>query len=195
VEPCILIGFCPEITGTVSDTVNFLFIYSYVHTLFGPFSSPCPPFPLSIPQPPRFQQNLFCPFLQFCWREDKRNKKDIAFLLVWDKDSYIEGVLALLPCMCITIQIDFSVPNLFTIWSPSHIDLCHFKVTILAPLQWGHQTLLSFGFPIFPYSSCMCSPLSMWPMSNNITAFVLDLKSTCEGEHMIFDFLSMTNFT
>jgi hypothetical protein len=31
-------------------------------------------------------------------------------------------------------------------------------------------------------------------MSNNITAFVLGLKSAYEGEHMIF-FLSLANFT
>jgi hypothetical protein len=72
-----------------------------------------------------------------------------------------------------------SLPDHFTTsWSPSHIDLCHFKVTILAPLQWAHQTLSSFGFPAFPYSSCMHSLLSVWSMSNNITAFVLGLKST-----------------
>jgi hypothetical protein len=32
-------------------------------------------------------------------------------------------------------------------------------------------------------------------MSNNITAFVSDLKSTYEGEHTIFGFLSLANFT
>jgi hypothetical protein len=29
------------------------------------------------------------------------NKKDIAFLLVWDKDSYTERLLALFPCTCV----------------------------------------------------------------------------------------------
>jgi hypothetical protein len=33
------------------------------------------------------------------------------------------------------------------------------KVTVLAPLQWGHQTLSSCGFPTYPHSSCMYSPL------------------------------------
>jgi hypothetical protein len=33
----------------------------------------------------------------------------------------------------------------------------------------------------------------MWPKSNNIAAFALDLKSTYEGEHMIFGFLSLDN--
>jgi hypothetical protein len=31
------------------------------------------------------------------------------------------------------------------------------------------------GFFSFPYFSCACSSLRVWPMSNNITAFVLDL--------------------
>jgi hypothetical protein len=73
---------------------NCLFIYSYVHTLFAP-SPVCPhPFPIS-PNPLASRQNLFCLLLQFCWRENIRdNKKDIAFLLAWDKDSYTERFLA-----------------------------------------------------------------------------------------------------
>jgi hypothetical protein len=77
----------------------FLFIYSYVHTLF----EPClPPAPCLLPLPAlTSRQNLFCSLLQFCWREDiSNNKKDIASLLVWDKDSYTERFLALLPCTC-----------------------------------------------------------------------------------------------
>jgi hypothetical protein len=78
----------------------YLFIYSYMHTLFGP-SLPLSPYPL--PLPPTHltsRQNLFCPLLQFCWSKDiNNNKKDIGFLLVWDKDSYTERSLALLPCM------------------------------------------------------------------------------------------------
>jgi hypothetical protein len=43
-----------------------LFIYSYVHTLFGPFLSPAPcPLPLLHTLLPS-RQNLFCPLLQFC---------------------------------------------------------------------------------------------------------------------------------
>jgi hypothetical protein len=33
----------------------------------------------------------------------------------------------------------------------------------------------------------------MWPKSNHIVAFALDLKSTYEGEHMIFGLLSLAN--
>jgi hypothetical protein len=65
----------------------------------------------------------------------------------------------------------------------------------LSPLQWGHQTLLSFGFSTYSHTSCMCSPFSVWPKSNNIAAFVLDLKSAYEREHMIFGFLSLSTLT
>jgi hypothetical protein len=147
-----------------------LFICAYI---VWAISSPCP---LSLPLPPTLlasRQNLFCPPLQFCWRENIRdNKKDIAFLLAWDKGSYTEIPNIGSMHICITTQIGSSVPDLFTTSrSPSQSDLCQFKITLFTPLQWAHQTLSSFRFPTFPYSSCMCSPLSMWPMSN-ITAFV-----------------------
>jgi hypothetical protein len=35
----------------------------------------------------------------------------------------------------------------------------------------------------------------MWPKSNHIAVFALDLKSTYEGEHMIFCLLSLANLT
>jgi hypothetical protein len=35
----------------------------------------------------------------------------------------------------------------------------------------------------------------MWPKSNNIAVFALDLKSTYEGEHMIFGLLSLANLS
>jgi hypothetical protein len=97
-------------------------------------------------------------------------------LLAWDKDSYTERFPALLLCTCVTTWIGSTLPYLFTTsWSSSHSGLCQFKIALLAPLQWAHQTLSSFRFPIFPYSSCMCSPLSVWPTSNNIIEFVLGL--------------------
>jgi hypothetical protein len=88
------------------DIFFFLFIYSYVHMLFGHFS-PLPPTPFSTPSlspPPLLasRQNLFCPLLQLCWRQDiSNNKKDIAFLPVWHQDSYTERFLALLLCTCV----------------------------------------------------------------------------------------------
>jgi hypothetical protein len=61
---------------------------------------------------------------------------------------------------CITTQIDSSLPDLFTSSrSPSHIELGRFEITVIAPLQWGHQILSSFGFSTYPHTSHMCAPL------------------------------------
>jgi hypothetical protein len=65
-EPLLLIS--PELLGFLfffSFFINLfkLFIYSYVHTLFGSLF-PLPP----TPSPPRHtsRQNLFCTYLYFC---------------------------------------------------------------------------------------------------------------------------------
>jgi hypothetical protein len=45
---------------------------------------------------------LFHPLiLQFCLRENIRNKKDVAFLLLWGKDSNMERFLEMFPCTCV----------------------------------------------------------------------------------------------
>jgi hypothetical protein len=78
----------------------YFFIYSLIHMCIHCLGhlSLLPPTLL----PFASRQNQFCPLLQFFWREDiSNNKKDIAFLLVWDKDSYTERFLSLLPCTCV----------------------------------------------------------------------------------------------
>jgi hypothetical protein len=156
---------------------------------------------LFVPPPPSTLasgKNLFHPFiLWFCWRENiGDNKKDIAVLLVEIRTALQRDSEHCFHAQVCYTQIDSSLPDLFTTsQSPSHSDLCHFKITLFTPLQWAHQTLSSFGFPTFPYPSCMCSPLSVWPVSNNITACVLGLKSAYEGEHMIFGLLGQANLT
>jgi hypothetical protein len=131
----------------------------------------------SFPYPSK--QNLFCPLvLQFCWRENiSDNKKDIAFLLVWDKDSYTERFLELLPCTCV-LQ-----PTLVHLHQTSSLLPGPLPIAASASLRWLYLLLYSghinhfqvLGFLPFPYSSCMCSPLSVWRMSTNITAFALGL--------------------
>jgi hypothetical protein len=129
-------------------------------------------------QPLASRQNLFCPhLLQFCWRENIRdNKKDIVFFLVWDKDSYIERFLVLLPCTCV-LQ-----PTLVHFYQTSSLLLGPLPIVAFANLRLlyllsrehiNHIQVL--GFLPFPYSSHAHSPLSVWPMYNNITAFVLGL--------------------
>jgi hypothetical protein len=144
------------------------------------------PAPYLFPHPLRFQAEPVLSFSPILLKSRHKQERQSVFAS-WDKDSYTERFLALVPCTSVLQPelIHLYLTFFTTSQSLSHIDLCRFKVTVLAPLQWGHQTLSSFGFPTFPYSSCMCSPLSIWLMSNNITAFVLDLKSAYEGERFL----------
>jgi hypothetical protein len=78
--------------------------------------------------------------------------------------------------MCITTRIDSSLADLFILSS-------HLLIVALASLRLLYSLLYSehinhiqvLGFLPFPYSSHARSPLSVWPMSDNITAFVLGL--------------------
>jgi hypothetical protein len=73
----------------------FCFLYSVIHMCihWAISLSRDPPLAPPQPAPPTLlasRQNLFCPLLQFCWRENiSDNKKDILFLLVWDKSTFI----------------------------------------------------------------------------------------------------------
>jgi hypothetical protein len=101
--------------------------------------------PLSSPHP-TFRQNLFFPFLQFHWREDISNNKKVSSS--WDKDSYIERFLALLPCKSV-LQ-----PKLIHLYMTSSLLPGHLPIltsvtlwlTVLAPLQWDiiHFQVLDF---------------------------------------------------
>jgi hypothetical protein len=139
-----------------------------VHTLFWPslHLSLCP-----LPPPLTSRQNLFCPVLQFCWRENIRNnKKDIAFLLAWDKDSYSERFLALLPCTSV-LQ-----PKYVHLYQTSSLLPGHLPIVPSVSLRLIYSIFYSrhikyfqvLGFLPFLYPSCMRSPLSMWLMSNYI---------------------------
>jgi hypothetical protein len=92
---------------------------------------------------------------------------------------------------CVTTQVDSSVTDLYTgSWSPSHVDFCRFKVSVLVPCSGDIKRFLScFGFATYSYISRMCSPLVKGSKSNHIAVFALDLKSAYEGEHMIFGLL------
>jgi hypothetical protein len=144
------------------------------------------PYP-HLPSTPASRQNLFCTvLLQFCWREKIRdNKKDIMFLLVWDKDSYIEGFLALLPCTCV-LQ-----PTLVHLYQTSSLLSSPLPIVASASLRLlylllnrehiNHNQVL--GFLPCPYSSRVHSPLNVWPMSNILLhlfwAYNLHMRRTC----------------
>jgi hypothetical protein len=155
------------------------FLYSFIHICIhclGHFS----PLPLTLPSPHHplaSRQNLFCPFLQFCWSVDmSNNQKDKAFLEVEIRITIKRDSQHLF-----NAQVYYNL-NWF-IYQTSLLPLGHLPIytwvvygIVLALLQWGHQTLSSFVFLIYPHSSHMCSLLSLWPKSN-IIAFALDLKS------------------
>jgi hypothetical protein len=159
--------------------VIFIFTCMYTHCLshlpLNPQHSPhAPPHPN-----PAFGKNLFHPLvLWFCWRENiSGNKKDIVFLLVWDKDSYTERFLASLPCICVLqptlvhlYQTSSLLPGPLPIVASASLRLLY---SLLYGKHINHIQVL--GFLPFPYSSHAWSSISVWPMSNNITAFVLDL--------------------
>jgi hypothetical protein len=91
--------------------------------------------------------------------------------------------------LCITTWIGSSLPDLFT--TPIPLPIVAFASLRLIYFLWysehiNHTQLLDF------LPSYVRSALSVWPVSSNITAFVVYLKSAYEGEHKI---LSLANFT
>jgi hypothetical protein len=118
------------------------------------------PFPLAH-SPTASRQNPICPLvLRFCWRESK-DDKDKMCLPIWNKDSYTERFLALLPWTCVLLtHIDSSLADLFiTSWSPFHSGLFQFKIAIFSPLQWAYQPHSNFRLPsLCLFLQCVFSP-------------------------------------
>jgi hypothetical protein len=114
-------------------------IYSCMYTLFGPIF-PCLPHPSPF-TPLTSRKNLFHSVFQFYWRENIRdNKKDLAFLLAWDKGSNTEIVLVLLPYTCVL--------------QPKSVHLYH--TSSLLP---GHfSTVASVSFRLFCYLLSVGTP-------------------------------------
>jgi hypothetical protein len=144
--------------------VIFTFTYMHVHCLGH--------------SPPLLGKTCSALFLSnFVEEKTWDNKKDIVFLLVWDKDSYTERFLVLLPCTCV-LQ-----PTLVHLCQTSPVLPGSLPIVASASLRLLYSNLYSehinhiqvLGFLPFPYSSRVHSPLSMWPMSNNITTIFLGL--------------------
>jgi hypothetical protein len=58
---------------------------------------------------------------------------------------------------CVTTQADSSLTDLYSgSWSPSRVDLCCLKVSVLVLVEWGHQTKRKhFNTCIYLYL-CLC---------------------------------------
>jgi hypothetical protein len=90
----------------------------------------------------------------------KDDKKNIAFLLVWDKDSYIGRFLLLFPCTCV-LQPQLIHLKQTSSLLPSPLPI----VAIVASLRLLYLFLYSehinhlqvFGFISLPYPSCVFS--------------------------------------
>jgi hypothetical protein len=77
--------------------------------------------------------------------------------------------------MCIATNIGSSLPDLFTLPSPFKLASASLRLLCILVYSENINHIQVLGFLPFPYSSCVQSPLSVWPISNNITAFVLGL--------------------
>jgi hypothetical protein len=98
-------------------------------------------------------------------------------LLVWDEDSCTGRLLVLLPCICVfqptlvhLYQTSSLLPSPLPIVASADLGLLY------SLLYSGHINHIQvFDFLPLPCPSCARSPLSVWPMSDNIIAFVLGL--------------------
>jgi hypothetical protein len=107
-------------------------------------------------------------FSNFIEEKTKDDKKNMVFLLVWNEDSYIWRFLVF-PCICV-LQPRLVHLNHTSSLFPSPLPI----VASVTPIQWAYQWHSSFWFPFFVLSLLYFFPL-VWPLSNNITAFVLGL--------------------
>jgi hypothetical protein len=116
------------------------------------------------PQPPASKQNLFYPLLWLCWQENIRdNKKDISFLLFWDKYSHTDKFLLLLPCTCV-LQPTLVLFYLKSLLLPSPLPiLASANLRLLYSLlnREHNKHIQVLGFLSFPYFSLSCSSLSV----------------------------------
>jgi hypothetical protein len=111
------------------------------------------------------------------WGYIRDNNKDIAFLLVWDKDNYTERFLVLFPYTSV-LQ-----PTLVHLYQTSSLPPGSLSIVVSASLRLLYLLLYSedinhiqvLDLLPFAYFSHAHPPLSVWPMSNNITAFVLGI--------------------
>jgi hypothetical protein len=98
------------------------------------------------------------------------NKKDIAFLLIWDKDSYTDRFLALLSYTCVLqselvhlYQISSLLPGQLPIVSSTSLRLLYSLVYL------GHINHIQvLGFLPFPSSSPLHSLFRVWPIFKTI---------------------------
>jgi hypothetical protein len=93
------------------------------------------------------------------------NKKDVAFLLVWDKDSYTERFPVLLPCTCV---LQLTLVHLYQTSSklPGHLPIvpsASLRLLYLFTYSGHISHIQVLGFLPFLYFAHAHSPLSVFP--------------------------------
>jgi hypothetical protein len=163
-----------------------------VYTLFVP-PPPLPP----ITSTPWFQVEPVPPSSPILLKRNTGdNKKDISFLLVWDKDSYTERFLGLLPCTCVLqltlvhfYQTSSLLPGLLPTVASASLRLLY---SLLNREHINHTQVL--GFLSFPYFSVRVLPLVCDPCPIILLHLVCVYKNMCMRENVNFGLLSLANF-
>jgi hypothetical protein len=140
----------------LSSILLFLHLLTCVYIVF--VTSPLIPSPSS--------QNLFHPPVpQFFWKENIRvNKKDIVFLLVWNKDfCYTERFLVLLPCTCVLQPTLVHLCQTSSLLPGTLPKVASASLRLLYLLLYSELTshIQVLGFLPLPYYSHVHSPLSV----------------------------------
>jgi hypothetical protein len=149
-----------------------------MYTLFGPSLPSSCAYSHPLHSPLLLSRIISTLFLQLTWRENiVDNKKDKVFLLLWGKDSYTERFLVLLPCTCV---LQHTLAHLYqtSLQLPGPLPIvASASWTLLYLLLYSkhNNNIQVLGFLPFPYTSSASSSLRVWPLSKNITAFVLGL--------------------
>jgi hypothetical protein len=150
-----------------------------------PTSFPCYlPLPL-IPPLPSFSTLLFSKV-----SEEKRKKwlffeiKKLSFSL-W----YFHVYMYYKPRWFISYNFLHTILVLFLWWFQPVYDFCIHSCT--DSVSTTFNLLVSLFYSTHP----LCDLPLVWPVFHNVAAFVSGLYSTWKREHVIFDLLSLANFT
>jgi hypothetical protein len=116
-----------------------LLIYSYVHTLFGPFLPPSPSPILSPPTLLTSRQNLLCPFLQFCF---------IGYFTLVLQEFFLSPVLRDLPHVQISqvLSLCYAIHTSLLLSQDSGL-VCFLLILLPAPVRHSRTNTTSPSQP------------------------------------------------
>jgi hypothetical protein len=121
------------------------------------------------------------------------NKKDISFLLVWDKDSYTERFLALFSCTCVlqsTLVHFYQISSLLLVPLPI-VASVNFLYSVLNRERINHSQALCF---LSLFLLCAFSPECVTHVQKYFCVCFGFIIHILGGENAIFGLLSLANF-